>query len=103
MLHGNSDSSITIEGGTASQHLIHNDTKSIDISSRVNNLSLSLLGSIILHSSQSHTCGSEAFIINVFIHTGNTKICQLDRTIASYQNILRFDIAMNNLTTMGGP
>src|SRR5262249_54448598 len=49
MLHGYCHWRITVERRAPGQHFIHDDAKRIDVSSRVDNLALSLLGRVVLH------------------------------------------------------
>src|SRR5437660_3296896 len=96
MLHSDGDGRISIEGSAACQHLVHNNTKRINISGRADDLALSLFGSVVLNGTEGHTCGSETFSVDIFIDAGNTEVSELDGAVTANQDVLWFDVAVDD-------
>src|SRR5450755_2737676 len=103
MLHGDRDRGIAVERRTTSEHLVHDDTEGIDIGCWIDDFTLCLLWGVVLHCTERHTSGGQAFSIDVLVHAGNTEIGELDGTITPRQDILWFDVTMDNATPMSGP
>ncbi len=78
MLHRHDYRCITIERRVTGEHFIHDNAQSIHIGSRADNLSLGLLGRVVLHRSQGHPGRGEPFRIHIFKHTGNTEVGQFN-------------------------
>src|SRR6266487_1395259 len=102
MLRGDGYRGIPIKRRAACQHFIHHDTERIHIGSRRDDLPLRLLWGVVLDCAQSHPSGGEAFSINVFIDAGDAEVGQLNRAVTTYQHVLWFDIAVNDVASMSG-
>src|SRR6266568_5564752 len=96
MLHSDGDGRISIEGSAAREHLVHDDAKGIHISGRADDLALSLFGSVVLNSTQGHTGGGQTFSVDIFIDTGNPEVGELDGAVTANQDVLWFNVAVND-------
>src|SRR6266568_3212060 len=96
MLHSDSVRCITIEGSATCEHLVHHDAKRINISGRADDLALSLFGSVVLNGTEGHTCGSETFSVDIFVDTGNAEVGELDGVVTANQDVLWFDVTVDN-------
>ena len=95
MLNRNGNGSIPIKRNTAGHHLIHHDTKGIDIAAVIHKAISGLLRRSIVNGS--HHIGADGIGRG---RSCDTEVGNLHLSFCGNNDILRFDVSMNDILVM---
>src|SRR5712691_4127651 len=85
------------KGAFSTEPFVDHDTKSILVAGRTRAI-LQLLGS---HVGNAAGHGQRSIIVRILSQEGNTKVAEHDLVASADQEVLRLDIAVNQLLVMG--